>query len=166
VAADAATATSATQAAVAATPAVPFDTRPEFVEQTLPDASQSVLELFAPLKKGSKVYDWTVVAIHGVHMGAIPVILQDGSGDRFQVDVCLKDNASGAPHAVASTSHLSFFLANSGDGRTPSDEVHGLGAIALATVLSRRESNGTPPGMLTLRQRSLSFPDGGYAVPV
>jgi len=162
----AAAAETPTAANTAVTPVVPFDTRPEFVEQTLPEANQSVLELFSPLKAGSKVYDWTIVAIHGVHLGAVPVIMEDKTGDRFQVDVCLKDNASGAPHAVASTSRLSFFLANSGDGSTPSDEVHGLGAIALATLLSRRESGGTPEGLLTLRQRMASFPDGGYAIPV
>ena len=134
------------------------------VAYDLPEAGQAVLDLLRPLRPGSRLYGWTVVSIHDVHMGAIPVILQDAFGRKFQVDICRKDELG--PRAVADTERFSLFLANSGNGRTPSDESHGLGAIALATVLSRREQRGLPSGVMTLRERSRRFPNGSYAAPV
>jgi hypothetical protein len=129
----------------------------------LPAPTQQVRQLLSPLRPGARLYGWTVVSIHDVHMGAIPVILQDADGRRFQVDI-LRKHGEG-PRAVADTEKFSVFLANSGNGLTPSNESHGLGAIALATVLTRGEKRGVPGGVMTLRERSRRFPNGSYAAP-
>lgn len=128
-------------------------------------ASTPVLELLAPLKPGDQVYDWTVVAIHDVNMGAVPVILADKNGAKFQVDILRRDTKKGAPHSVADAHGLSLFLANNGNGKKTSDEAKGLGVVALATVLSRR-AHKAPAGLLTWRERVSLFPKGEYKAPV
>jgi hypothetical protein len=135
------------------------------VARTFVSASTPVLDLLAPLKPGAQVYDWTVVAIHDVSMGAVPVILADKSGSKFQVDILRRDTKKGAPRSVADAHGLSLFLANNGNGQKASDESKGLGVVALATVLSRR-ANKAPAGLLTWRERVALFPKGEYKLPV
>ena len=137
------------------------------VDANLPPATTAELDLLSPVKPGTVYRGWKVVSVHGVHLGAVPVVMEDRRGDRFQVDVCLRDRSPKAPKAVADTARLSFFLANSGDGSTPSAELHGLGAIALAVALGRRGGGfSRPAGLMTLRQRMKAYPDGAYSVPV
>jgi hypothetical protein len=134
---------------------------------SLPRADAEVLRAVGALRPGTNVHGYKVVAVYGVYMGAIPVILQDKKGDRFQVDVCAKDTQPGAPNAVISTRSLSFFLANGGDGIRPSDESKGLGAIALASYLKNRRTAGfRPSGLLTLRERNATHPYGAFSVSV
>ena len=132
----------------------------------LTPAGAAELSMFAPLKAGSKVFGWKIVNIHGVRMGAVPVVMENKQGQRFQVDVCVRDSFPGAPVSVADTDRLSFFLANEGSGATPSKESHGLGAVALAESMARKSGSRLAPGLLTLRQRLAAYPDGELTVRV
>lgn len=136
---------------------------------SLPAADEGVLTMFAALPPGTKLGKWKIASVHGIQMGAVPVVMEDRHGDRFQVDVCARDSSGGAPHAVADAGGLSFFLANNGSGGTPSDESHGLGVVALAAAMEKIARKGaipSVPGMMTLRERLAAFPDGAYAVHV
>jgi hypothetical protein len=99
---------------------------------------------------GASLGRWTVVAVHPIHHGAVPVVLATADGRRYQVDVLARDPAG--PQGVANTEQLSLFVANHGDGRTSTDEEQGLGAMALAVVL--------------LQERSTRHPQGAFGVPL
>lgn len=121
--------------------------------------------LFRDLQPGTKVEQWTVVAVHPVRHGALPVVLAGADGQRFQVDVMAID--PGGPLGVANTKTLSLFVANRGDGDTPTDESQGLGAMALAAALGERETAGVePPTLVTFAKRAEQHPDGAFAVPL
>jgi hypothetical protein len=108
---------------------------------------------------------WTVVAVHPVHFGAVPVVLATDDGRRYQVDVLARD--PGGPAGVANTERLSLFVANHGDGRTATDEEQGLGAMALAEHLRSREAAGwSAPSLLTLDERATQYPEGAFGVPL
>jgi hypothetical protein len=129
----------------------------------VPEASAEVRALFGDLAGGGKVEDWTVVRVHGVYYGAIPVVLATASGTKFQVDVMRRD--PNGPEGVGNTPSLSLFVSNKGDGAKQTTEDHGLGAIALAEALAAREQTGAPiPPVVTLAQRHEKFPDGVYSV--
>jgi hypothetical protein len=122
-------------------------------------------ETLADLRPGMALDRWTVVAVHPVHLGAIPVVLATADGIRFQVDVMARDPEG--PPGVAQTEHLSLYLRNRGDGQTATDEEQGLGAMSLARVLRARESEGvTVPPLLTLAERHRRHPDGAFGVPL
>ena len=123
-----------------------------------------VRALFGPLAAGAQLDRWTVVEIHDASSGGIPVVMATAAGEKFQVDVLRRDDA--AP-GVANTRSLSLYLCNKGDGRTASDEEHGLGAMALAHALAEREAAGAPlPPLLTLAERNARFPRGAFSVVV
>ena len=129
---------------------------------TMPPEAEA---LFRDLSPGTKVEQWTVVAVHPVRHGALPVVLAGEGGERFQVDVMARD--PGGPLGVANTETLSLFVANRGDGDTPTEESQGLGAMALAKALGERESNGAkPPTLVTFAKRAEQHPDGAFAVPL
>jgi hypothetical protein len=88
------------------------------------------------LAVGSAIDRWTVVAVHPVNCGAVPVVLATADGRRYQVDLLARDPSG--PAGVANTERLSLFVANQGDGRTATDEEQGLGAMALAEHLRAR----------------------------
>jgi hypothetical protein len=114
---------------------------------------------------GAVIQRWTVVAVHPLHCGAVPVVLATAEGRRYQVDVLARDPAG--PAGVANTQELSLFVANHGDGRTATDEEQGLGAMALAEHLGAREAAGwTAPSLLTLEQRAAQYPEGAFGVPL
>ncbi|HZS36859.1 MAG TPA: hypothetical protein VFF06_08535 [Polyangia bacterium] len=127
---------------------------------TLPE----VHAFFGPLTEGAAIDRWTVVAIHDVSSGGIPVVMATAGGEKFQVDVLRRDER--AP-GVANTRSLSLYLHNQGDGRAASHEEHGLGAMALALALEEREAAGAPlPPLLTLAERNARFPRGAFSVKV
>ena len=130
-----------------------------------PPQDDAVAALFGELNEGARVGRWTVVRVYGVHLGAIPVILQPDDGEAFQVDVLRRD--ADGPAGVGNTPSLSLYLANRGDGSSPTTEEHGLGAMTLAHALAERERAGADvPSLMTLRERLASYPDGIYSVPV
>lgn len=133
-----------------------------------PEASRAAVgALFGPIGPGTRIARWEVVAIHGIHLGAIPVVLATADGRRFQVDVLRADTAAGAPSPVATAAGLSTFLVNWGDGRTSTDEEQGLGAMALLDALAARIGGGAAvPELATWRERQARHPDGVYGVPL
>lgn len=116
------------------------------------------------LGPGTSIGAWTIVAVHPITHGAIPIVLEGADGERFQVDVMARD--PGLP-AVGETEHLSVFVANAGDGRQATDERHGLGAMALAAALREREDEAARiPELWTMAERSVRAPDGTFRVPL
>lgn len=133
-----------------------------------PTSSRSAVDdLVGDLRPGSRLGRWTVVAIHAVTLGGIPVVLEDAGGLRFQVDVLGRDRSPDAPAAVADTEHLSVYLCNLREGPERTDEERGLGAMALAAHLEERERAGAAiPALVTLRERLRLHPRGAFAVPL
>ncbi len=129
-----------------------------------PSASADVRAFLGSLTSGTRIGSWTVVSVHGIHLGAIPVVLADAHGRPFQVDVLRRDLAPDARPALSNTPHLSLFLSNRGDGCTVTDEAQGLATLALGTALAERERVGAtvPSGLLTLRERRDRHPLGDY----
>jgi hypothetical protein len=102
---------------------------------------------------GTKVGRCTVVRVDPVLAGAIPVTLAAADGTEFKVDVLRHD---GETPGVAQGGSLAVFMHNGGSGGKATVEEHGLGAMALAGWLERREALGRPvPVLATLRQRAL-----------
>ena len=121
--------------------------------------------LFAELGPGTVLDRWTIVAVHPVRHGALPVVLRARDGAPYQVDVLARDPAG--PQGVAETRALSLFVVNRGDGGTPTDEEQGLGAMALARALAEREASGAAlPALSTFAARQAEHPDGAFAVPL
>src|SRR5581483_6915785 len=92
-------------------------------------ARHGVAEALPP---GTRFGRWRVVAVHPVKLGAIPVVLETRTGQRFQVDVLQRDRHVLARRGIAETRHFALYLANVGRGNTPTPEEHGLGLIWLA----------------------------------
>lgn len=108
---------------------------------------------------GSQVDRWKVQDVASLQ-GSFAVVMATETGDRFQVDVLGRDES--AP-GVSNTAHFSVYLSNQGNGATPSHEEHGLGAMALGTVLARLENeHEVPSGLLTLAQRTSRFPRASF----
>ncbi len=92
-----------------------------------------------------------LVKVLPVDNGALPFELEDPSGQRFVVEVHERD-ASVAGLCPAGSHDV--FLRNGGSGKTPTNETHGLGAMALATLLAEREASGRPiPPLATIVER-------------
>lgn len=120
--------------------------------------------LLADLGPGTTIDRWTIVAVHPVMHGAIPIVLEAEDGERFQVDVMAKDPSM---PGVGQSRHFSVFVANAGDGHRATDERHGLGAMALAAALREREQSVAPlPELWTMAERSARAPDGTFRVPL
>jgi hypothetical protein len=121
--------------------------------------------VFADARPGTRVGPCTIVAVHPLHFGAVPIVLETSAGRRYQVDVLARD--PGGPDGVASTSRLSLFVANGGNGRTDTDEEQGLGVMALGDLLGASDRSGVElPALLTMQQRRASHSDGAYGVPL
>lgn len=121
--------------------------------------------LFAPLQAAGRVGDCTIVAVHAVKMGAIPVVLATAEGVRFQVDVLRHDANARGVNGVRAAGSLTAALHNEGGGDNSTREAEGLGAMALLEALAAREADGAAlPALLTLAQRSQRFPRGVLSV--
>ena len=118
--------------------------------------------LLGGLHPGSPIPGGTVVAVHSVRMGAIPLVLRSRHGDTFQVDILARDRAR---PALAETAHLALCIANRGDGSRRTDELHGRMVKALAARLAQIEARGArSPALLTLAQRVATYPAGRFGV--
>ncbi len=99
-----------------------------------------------------------LVRVLPVEQGALPFELEDPSGRRFIVEVHRRD-AGGGVRGIRPAGSLDVFLRNGGTGTTPTDETHGLAAMALASHLAAREAEGRPvPELSTIAERWSSDP--------
>lgn len=100
---------------------------------------------------GAQVGPCRLVRVLPVEQGALPFELEDPSGHRFVVEVHRRDPSVSGIRPAGS---LDVFLRNGGTGSTPTDETHGLGAMALASLLAAREAEGRPiPELATIVER-------------
>jgi len=109
--------------------------------------------LIAPFAEGSQLGPWKIERFLPFRYGAAILLLSDEDGVSFQLDICARDTAKGAPTPPASSEWFDVFLANGGEGRLPSCEQHGLAAMAVAEVIRHNEARLTHSGFLTLRER-------------
>jgi hypothetical protein len=121
---------------------------------------------FTSLVPGQRLERWTVVRVHALHFGAVPVVLETESGKRYQVDVLARDPSG--PEGVASTEAMSLYVVDmqadrQSDGSRPTDEEQGLGAMVLAQAL---RTEVPPSGLLTLAERQQQHPRGAFGVPL
>ena len=105
---------------------------------------------------------WTIEKIHPPRFGAVAVVMRTPEGRAFQVDVLRRDAGVAG---VADTQKFSLFVANSGNGRTTTDEWQARGAKVLAHHISRTERSGSPlPELLSFQERANQHPLGFYSV--
>jgi hypothetical protein len=115
--------------------------------------TSEVSQLFSPLVAGAALGRWTVEEILPLAEGAASVVLSDRRGERFQLDVCARDDASDARRGPGASERFEVFLANLGDGTTSTHEDHGLAAMALAELIRGNEQHVDHTAFQTLRQR-------------
>jgi hypothetical protein len=91
------------------------------------------------LAPGTPLGPCRLMRVMPAERGGIPVVMADPEGRAFEVELHRHDER--AP-GLARAGSLDVYLRNGGDGAKPSDETHGLGAIALARLLADRELAG------------------------
>ncbi len=103
---------------------------------------------------GKQLGPYRVESVGGIERGGIPVQLAFGA-QVFRVDV-LRADPSESRGGIGTVSSVSVYLRNGGDGQTATDEMMGLGAMALADELARRERDGwkPPSALMTMGERS------------
>jgi hypothetical protein len=115
------------------------------------DAAAAASRRSLHLRPGVCVGPCTVSRVLPVENGALPIELVDPAGERFVVEVHRFDER--AP-GIARAGSLAVYLRNGGTGATRSDETHGLGAMALASLLEAREQAGKPvPRLASILER-------------
>lgn len=104
---------------------------------------------------GKHLGRYRVISVGGLDRGGIPVVMSTTSGVRFRVDVLRFDPTAGRK-GIGPASSVSVYLRNGGNGRTSTDEIQGLGAMALAGAIAKRERAGLvpPSGLLTMDERA------------
>lgn len=103
---------------------------------------------------GAQLGPYRVDVVGAIERGGIPVQLSYGAHS-FRVDV-LRADPSDAQSGIGRVSAVTVYLRNGGNGRTATDETMGLGAMALAEELARRERDGwkPPAALMTMGERS------------
>ncbi len=114
----------------------------------LPD--EVVGRLVAPLEANASLSRWRVVKVTALVGGAASVVLLDGTGAEFQLDVCARDEAALVP---ARTEYFDISVVNQGDGSTATAEEHGLAAMALADIVRTNEHRVDAALFATLHDR-------------
>jgi hypothetical protein len=113
------------------------------------------------LRPGTQLGSCRLVRVLPVERGALPFELQDPAGKTFVVEVHRRDPS--VP-GIRPAGEYDVFLRNGGTGRTPTDETHGLAAMALASVLRSQQAAGQPiPGELgTIVERWFKDPPPAF----
>lgn len=128
------------------------------------------------LRGGTRVVFGTIEAVLPISAGAVPVVMRTPAGERFQVDVLRRDPKG--PAGVADTNELSLFIANRGDGETPTAEAQAHAARGLAAWIGERlagregdavaalagASEAGDAGLLTFRERQKAHPGGVFSL--
>ncbi|MFK7989597.1 MAG: hypothetical protein AB8I08_26505 [Sandaracinaceae bacterium] len=133
--------------------------------EALSDADRAVTDLFGSIAVGTAVSThWRVEKIHAVRAGAIPVVMSTIYGDRFALEV-FRDSANG-PTPITRTRGLALFLVNGGDGGSPTDELFGLGVMALGAALENEATTASiPSALLPHAERHARYPNGAFDIP-
>ena len=102
---------------------------------------------------GLQLGPYRVTTVGALERGGVPVHLSVDGGEPFRVDVLRADPSD--TRGIGVSSSVAVYLRNGGDGHTETNEVMGLGAMALAEELARRESAGQKPPaeLLTMGER-------------
>ncbi len=104
------------------------------------------------LVPGLAVGRCSVVRCGPLRAGSLPVELRDPGGRVFAVDLLRHDAAT---PGVARARSIGVYLRNGGRGSAATVEEHGLGAMALARLLAKREAAGVKlPRLATLREHA------------
>ncbi len=128
----------------------------------LPEADRFEL-LGEELRAGTRLGKHGILdAVLAAHAGALPVVMRTPDGERFQVDVLRRDPRG--PSGVAETTHFALFIANRGDGATPTDEAQAHAARALAAWIAAREGEASPLELLSFRERHRAHPEGVFSL--
>lgn len=104
---------------------------------------------------GKDLGPYRVASVGRIERGGVPVEMTTTDGVRFRVDVLRFDATQGLP-GIGTLGAVSVYLRNGGKGGKSTDETQGLGAMALADELSRREREGitVPAGLWTMGERA------------
>jgi hypothetical protein len=106
------------------------------------------------LRPGTRFGSCTLLRVDARAGGAVPMLLAGVDGRTFRVEVMRFDPDVRSPAAVARAGSLAVYLSNGGGGSTATDEEHGLGAMALADEIARREAAGMRvPALATMSER-------------
>jgi hypothetical protein len=111
-------------------------------------------DAFAGLEPDAMLGSWKILHVGPLSRGG-RVILMSGAGERFELEVLLRD-AEG-PRPPGESAKFAVFVRNAGNGATSTDEDHGLAAMSLAAHLRTREAAIDPSGFLTMRERSATY---------
>jgi hypothetical protein len=121
-----------------------------------PDKTAALLDaraLLSPYVEGASLARWKIAKFLPMSGGTLSVILTDKHGAPFQLDLYARDTAADALRPPASSAAFDVFLANGGQGQTPSFEDHGLAAMSVAAVIRQNETHVSGAGLVTLRER-------------
>lgn len=128
-------------------------------------ASERFELLGESIAAGTSLGRGTLVAVLPVCHGAVPVVMRTPDGERFQVDILRRDPAG--PTGVAETGRLALFIANKGDGATPTSEAQAHAARALAAWLAARDEapvERLAAELLSVRERRRAHPEGVFSL--
>ena len=122
------------------------------------------------LRGGTRVPFGVIESVLPVSAGGVPVVMRTPGGERFQVDVLRRDHKG--PAGVADTAELSLFIANRGDGATPTDEAQAHAARGLAAWIGERLGGREAAALaeldagalLTFRERQKAHPEGVFSL--
>jgi len=133
--------------------------------EALPNGTLPPEALVASIAPGAHLAGCSVIAIEPLTRGAIGVLLSGPSGP-FRLEVMLRDPSPVAAKAPGRTERFAVFVANAGDGASPTVEVQGLAAMALAFRIADIEDRIDATALLTHatritqhREKLLSAPD-------
>ena len=121
-------------------------------------ASAQARAAFSPLVGGR--FGEALVESAEVHLGAIAILCRADDGQRFQIDVL---RSGEGPSGVRVENGLSFYLANRGDGRSPSHEGHGRTLLGIADWYAEHGSAQVPE-LLSWSERAEAHPRGAFLV--
>jgi len=122
--------------------------------------SAAVLELLGDVRAGAMLAGSTVVSVHDLRMGTVPVVARNPSGRLFQIDIMARGNHGG----VASNESHELFLVHGREG-VASEESEARAAVELARRLAPSAAC-TRVALLTRAERTARFPRGAFAVAV
>ena len=99
---------------------------------------------------------WRVSAVDPVEQGAVPIVLENTvSGETLRVDICRKGSRLSP---VAQSQRFDLFLANGGNGASPTRREHTLVVRSLARRLDA-EGAQVPNSVLSMDARLAEHPE-------